>query len=280
MGSDKIEVLDSIASEIRVCRRCSLWEKRKNAVPGEGSIDAQIMFIGEAPGANEDIQGRPFVGAAGKLLDKLINDVLRLERGEVYITNVVKCRPPGNRDPTSIEIQTCASYLERQIRVISPRIIVALGRHSTKYLFEASNMHYSGLSRVRGKTFNLNFMGLQVKVIPTYHPAAALYNPRLKDYLEKDFLNVKIAVRRENTSGFKQMRINQFFNGGRGNPLKSNAEKRKIYRRLKGIRSRIKAATRKAERFYLEGGDVSVKEREIKKLTKLKRKMREKFRNL
>jgi len=123
--------LQEIAEQVRNCRKCDLWKTRKNAVPGEGNPHAEIMFVGEAPGENEDIEGKPFVGAAGKLLTKLITEVLGLKREDVFITNVVKCRPPQNRDPTEEEMTACSPYLRMQIDIIKPKLIVTLGRHST-----------------------------------------------------------------------------------------------------------------------------------------------------
>ncbi len=187
---NKEDVLRQIAEEILNCKKCPLWQHRNKAVPGEGNANAEIMFIGEAPGYHEDIQGRPFVGAAGKLLTQLITS-LGLKREDVYITNVVKCRPPNNRDPRPDEIAACSPYLDKQMKVISPRIIVTLGRHSTLYLFSKAGIDISGISQVRGRLFNLTLNDFNVIVIPTYHPAAALYNPRLRDALERDFKFIK-----------------------------------------------------------------------------------------
>lgn len=186
-----------IEGKIKQCRKCRLWGTRTNAVPGEGPENAEIMFIGEAPGANEDRQGRPFVGAAGQLLTELLRKA-GLSRDEVYITNVVKCRPPGNRDPRPDEIAACSPYLDAQIKIIKPRIIVTLGRHSTKYLLRKGGVNISGITRVRGKTFKIEIEGIPVTVVPTYHPAAALYNPRLKTILEKDFIELIGSKMRKN----------------------------------------------------------------------------------
>ena len=186
MLKTKQELLDEIADKIRNCKKCPLWQHRRNAVPGEGSPDAEIMFIGEAPGYHEDLQGRPFVGAAGKLLTELIEGI-GLRRENVFITNVVKCRPPNNRDPTDDEISACSPYLDEQIKILSPKIIVTLGRHSTIYILRKAGISVSGISQVRGRVFDITFDDIKVRVIPTYHPAAALYNPKLKADLEKDF---------------------------------------------------------------------------------------------
>ena len=188
--AEKNEELEKIKTEIANCKKCSLWKYRKNPVPGEGNISAEVMFIGEAPGKSEDEQGRPFVGAAGKLLTQLINSI-ELSREEVYITNVLKCRPPNNRDPLLIEIEACTPYLNRQIAIIKPKIIMTLGNHSTKYILKKLKIQFRGITRARGKIYSGTISGVIVKVIPTFHPAAALYNPRFKRYLEEDFMTLK-----------------------------------------------------------------------------------------
>ncbi|AAK42437.1 uracil-DNA glycosylase [Saccharolobus solfataricus] len=186
--------LDLIADEVRKCQKCKLWKFRKNAVPGEGNSKAEIMFIGEAPGENEDIEGKPFVGVAGKLLTRLINEILGLSREDVFITNLVKCRPPNNRDPEEDEILACSPYLTRQIESIRPHIIITLGRHSTSYLFKKMNMKMESIGKVRGKFYTWNIYGYKILVFPTYHPAAALYNPPIRKVLEEDFRKVKEAL--------------------------------------------------------------------------------------
>ncbi len=212
---DKKEALNKIAEEIRKCKKCDLWKNRKNAVPGEGNPDAEIMFVGEAPGFNEDLQGRPFVGVAGKLLTSLIMDKLGLERRQVFITNVVKCRPPNNRDPKQEEIEVCSPYLDEQVRIIKPKIIVTLGRHSTIYFLKKLGINVSGVSQVRGKVFRGKLNDTKVIIIPTYHPAAALYNPRLRGILEKDFELIKTILeeikRDEKLFEIKQIRLDEFF---------------------------------------------------------------------
>jgi len=177
---------DNLIEQIMNCRKCDLYKNRKNPVPGEGNKNADLMFIGEAPGAREDATGRPFVGAAGKLLTELIESI-GLTRRDVYITNIVKCRPPGNRDPREEEINACLPYLLKQIKLIKPRIIVALGRHAGKTLFELSGLKWINMSRMHGRVFDASIEGVSFKLTVTYHPAAALYNPRLKGSLEKDF---------------------------------------------------------------------------------------------
>lgn len=174
------DTLTQVAAEAAVCQRCVLHFSRKNAVAGEGPADAEIVFIGEGPGFHENEQGRPFVGAAGKLLDELLAKI-GLQRRQVYITNVVKCRPPGNRDPQPDELAACSDYLERQIQAINPRVIVTLGRYSmARFLpnVKISDVHGQGVV-VRGRL-----------VVPMYHPAAALHQPSLKPMLEHDFLGL------------------------------------------------------------------------------------------
>jgi DNA polymerase len=157
-----------IDERIRSCRACRLYEKRRNAVPGMGNTDADIVFIGEGPGEQEDIQGLPFVGKAGQLLTKMLA-AIELGREEVYITNVVKCRPPGNRAPLPDEVEACFPYLEQQIRMIEPRIIVCLGGPAVKTILKSN----TGITILRGQVHRFN----EVPVIATYHPAAVLRFP-------------------------------------------------------------------------------------------------------
>ena len=172
---------DELVRRIRTCTLCTLSEKRTQAVPGEGSRTADIMFIGEGPGFYEDRDGRPFVGQAGRLLDELLSSI-NLNRESVYITNMIKCRAPNNRDPLPSEIQSCGPYLDEQIEMIAPRIIVTLGRYSFGKFFPDQT-----ISKARGRPQNLN--GLVI--YPIYHPAAALHNPRLRPTLEQDFQNLR-----------------------------------------------------------------------------------------
>jgi len=199
--------MEKVIREVMSCRKCELWRTRNNPVPGEGSLNAEVMFIGEAPGYNEDVQGRPFVGAAGKLLDALISRVLNLARGDVYIANVLKCRPPGNRDPLPEEVELCTPYLDRQLLIVRPRVIVTLGRYSTMYLMRKAGVQVRDISSVRGKLYKINVLGLSVNLIPTFHPAAALYNPKLKALLEEDFRRVREALQ---ARGAKQLGIEDF----------------------------------------------------------------------
>jgi uracil-DNA glycosylase len=169
--------LNKIAQEVSVCKKCELHYSRKLAVPGEGPANASIMFIGEGPGFHENEQGRPFVGAAGKFLDELLGKI-GMKRQDVFIANVVKCRPPGNRDPMLQELTACSEYLERQIQVINPMVIVTLGRYSmAHFLPNARISEVHGQARkVKGRL-----------IVAMYHPAAALHQQSLRPTIEADF---------------------------------------------------------------------------------------------
>jgi DNA polymerase len=171
------EELEQIATEVRGCRACKLFQTATKGVPGEGPADAKIMFIGEAPGFNEDRQGRPFVGAAGQFLEELLA-LAGLRRQDVFIANVVKHRPPNNRDPEPDEIAACAPYLERQIAAIDPRVIVTLGRFSMGRYFPGEK-----ISRIHGQP---RWVGGRM-IVPMLHPAAALHQPQNRPLIEADF---------------------------------------------------------------------------------------------
>ncbi len=171
------DILAQVAREVAVCQKCVLYHSRKNAVPGEGPAKCEIMFIGEGPGFYENEQGRPFVGAAGKFLDELLAQA-GLKRQDVWITNIVKCRPPGNRDPLPEEVSACNEYLERQIYAVDPSIIITLGRHSMgKFMPGAKITAVHGQVRRVGDRY----------VIAMFHPAAALHQASLKPALLTDF---------------------------------------------------------------------------------------------
>lgn len=169
--------LEKIAGEVRVCTLCALSKARTNAVPGEGSGKADLMLIGEGPGYNEDKQGRPFVGAAGGFLDHMLASA-GMNRGDVFITNIVKCRPPQNRDPLPEEVEACSGYLQRQIALIQPAVIATLGRHSMARYFPAER-----ISRVHGQPRRVG----DQTVVPLFHPAAALHQSSLKAAEIEDF---------------------------------------------------------------------------------------------
>jgi len=187
--------MDALAAEVKACHKCELGRLRRNPVPGEGSLDAAVMFIGEAPGYWEDVKGRPFVGAAGKLLDEMLSKI-GLSRGQVYIANILKCRPPENRDPLPMEVRTCTPYLDRQIKIIKPKFIVALGRHSAFYILAKAGFEAGGITELRGKVYEADLLSLKVFIIPMYHPAAALYNVRYRDQLEDDFRLLRLELER------------------------------------------------------------------------------------
>jgi DNA polymerase len=177
------DALKDVFLEARDCTRCPvLAEARTQVVFGAGDADANLMFVGEAPGRHEDEQGLPFVGQAGKLLDSLLGEI-GLERSDVFVANVLKCRPPGNRDPLPEEIENCSPYLHRQVELIRPRVICTLGNFATKLLSGSP----VGITRVRGRAQEHTFGAVTVQLFPIYHPAAALYTPAMLDMLRSDF---------------------------------------------------------------------------------------------
>ena len=178
---DSAEILQEIAGQVAVCTACQLSLSRKKAVPGEGPVSARVMLIGEGPGFHENEQGRPFVGAAGQYLNELLEKA-GVSRSDVFITNVVKCRPPGNRDPLPEELSACGSYLDRQIELINPLVIVTLGRYSMgKFLPNVK------ISEVHGKPAWIRGR----LIVPMFHPAAALHQPSLKASVERDFARLQ-----------------------------------------------------------------------------------------
>ncbi len=181
--------LAALAVEASGCTRCRLAEGRTQVVFGVGNPHAELLFVGEAPGFHEDKQGYPFVGQAGKLLDRLLAGI-GLTRDDVYIANVLKCRPPGNRDPMLDEIEACEGYLFRQIALIEPRLIATLGNFATKLL--SGKQH--GITRVHGQPQPASVGGLAVTLYPLYHPAAALYTPAMLRTLEEDFSRLPVLL--------------------------------------------------------------------------------------
>lgn len=176
--------LKMIATEVRECKLCELASTRKNAVPGEGPANAEIMLIGEGPGFHEDQQGRPFVGPSGEFLTQLLGSA-GFKRSEVFIANVVKCRPPGNRDPQPDEIAACAAYLDRQIALINPRVIITLGRFSMARWFprEKISAIHGRASKIEGRI-----------IVAMFHPAAALHQPALRQSIEDDFARLRSII--------------------------------------------------------------------------------------
>jgi uracil-DNA glycosylase family 4 len=185
----KEERLKKIAARVEKCTRCVLYRGATMAVPGAGSPEAKAMFIGEGPGYHEDQQGLPFVGAAGKLLDKLLASI-NLKRSEVFIGNVIKHRPPGNRDPLPEEIEACRSFLDEQIKVINPKIIVTLGRFSmAKFLPDEK------ISQIHGQARFVDWQGKKLVVLPMYHPAAALRRGEIMHQLKEDFQKISLLLK-------------------------------------------------------------------------------------
>lgn len=178
--------LIDIATEIKNCQKCRLCQKRTNTVPGNGDPGSELVFVGEGPGKNEDLQGIPFVGAAGKYLDKLLASI-GLSRPQIFITNIVKCRPPDNRDPLPDEISTCSPYLNRQLQLLRPKIIITLGRHAMNFFLpnlKISSAHGQP-KRFQGQVY-----------LPLYHPAAGLYNPATRTDIDSDFLKIPAILQK------------------------------------------------------------------------------------
>jgi len=182
--SQNVEILDQLRARALVCVKCALSDTRTNVVFGVGDPQARLMFVGEAPGKNEDLQGEPFVGAAGKLLDTLLDEI-GLVRSDVYIANVLKCRPPGNRDPKTEEIEACKGYLREQIRLIAPEVVMTLGNFATRLLLNTE----VGITRLRGQSYQ---WWLGASLVPTFHPAAALRSgERVTNQMREDFAMVR-----------------------------------------------------------------------------------------
>ncbi|HEY5277583.1 MAG TPA: uracil-DNA glycosylase [Coriobacteriia bacterium] len=184
--------LEALCAHIGDCRRCPLADTRTTLVFGVGDPHARLMFIGEAPGKNEDLKGEPFVGAAGKFLDELLASI-GIERSQVYIANMVKCRPPGNRDPEPTEIETCAPFLARQIELIDPAVIATLGRFAAHYVLGLD----APITSLRGKLYHRGGRN----VVPVFHPAAALYDSSKRSVLEDDFKRLRAVMDRVEQGG-------------------------------------------------------------------------------
>jgi uracil-DNA glycosylase len=181
----RVDTLHALGEQVSACTRCRLAQTRTQVVFGVGNPHADLMFVGEAPGFHEDKQGLPFVGQAGKLLDQLLAGI-GLDRSHVYIANVLKCRPPGNRDPAPDEIESCEPHLFRQIELIEPKVVATLGNFATKLLSGKP----TGITRVHGVEQETTVGGNRVLLYPLYHPAAALYTPRMLEVLQQDFARI------------------------------------------------------------------------------------------
>lgn len=188
MKSKRDKDLESVRDDVVACKKCPLYKGRTFPVVGQGSHRAKIMFIGEAPGKREDLTGTPFCGRSGMVLDELLASV-GIKREDVYIANVLKCRPPMNRDPEEKEIKACSGYLERQIEAIKPSVVCPLGRYSMRFVMERFGFgeKIEPISRIHGQLFRSD----SVAVVPFYHPAVAVYNPNMKGALKEDFKILK-----------------------------------------------------------------------------------------
>lgn len=182
---DPEDALEALRERIGECQRCPLGETRTTLVFGVGDPSARLMFVGEAPGRNEDLTGEPFVGAAGKLLDELLTSI-GLDRSQVYIANVLKCRPPDNRDPQAAEIVTCAPFLGEQIEIIGPTVVATLGNFATRHVLSTDR----SISALRGRLFHVG----RLSVVPVFHPAAALYDRSKRDVLFDDFKRLRVVL--------------------------------------------------------------------------------------
>ncbi len=184
------EDMKNVTDSVNKCKKCELYKTRNKPVVGEGSLDSNILFIGEAPGRNEDNSGKPFVGKAGKIFDELLRSI-GLQRNDVYITNILKCRPQNNRNPLNAEMEACTRYLTNQIEIIKPKIIVTQGNFATAFIFKKFSLKYDKISKIHSKVFEINSSHGIIKIIPLYHPAVAAYNPNTKTTLLKDFNVIK-----------------------------------------------------------------------------------------
>lgn len=185
------ERLRLLREEVGECKRCDLWKTRTHLVFGAGNPEAKVILVGEAPGFYEDKEGIPFVGSAGKFLNKLL-EVVSMKREEIYIANILKCRPLKNRDPLPEEIEACSPFLDRQIEIIKPKVVVCLGRFASKYILNKFGfLDVESISKIHGKIFVSNTPFGILKIIPMYHPASALYRNELKETLISDWKNLR-----------------------------------------------------------------------------------------
>ena len=184
MSLTKDQQLQYIAHLVGECKKCDLYKTATNSVPGHGNPNANIVFIGEAPGAQEDQQGLPFVGNSGKLLDKLLSTI-SVPRSDVFICNILKHRPPENRDPLPLEMKVCTPYLKAQLKIIKPKLIITLGRFAMNYFFPEES-----ISKVHGQVRKIIWQELSLTIIPVYHPSAGLRNGAMLKSLQEDFLSI------------------------------------------------------------------------------------------
>ena len=184
MTLSKAQQLEYIAHLVGECQKCDLYKTTTHPVPGFGNPEAAIVFIGEAPGAEEDKQGLPFVGNSGKLLDKLLNTI-KVPRSDVFICNILKHRPPGNRDPLPPEMKVCTPYLKAQLKIIKPKVVITLGRFAMNYFFPGES-----ISKIRGQVRKIIWQDIPLTIIPVYHPSAGLRNGAMLKSLQEDFLSI------------------------------------------------------------------------------------------
>jgi len=184
-GLAKVRLFAKLVEDVANCRGCGLCDDAKNRVNGEGDLDSRVVFLGEAPGRREDESGRPFVGSAGKLLDRLLAGA-GLSRDKVFISNVVRCRPPGNRRPKWSEVEACSCHIERVLGIIAPRVVAPMGNSAVEFLFERYRLGEAVIGDVHGKPVEIEMPWGRVIVFPLYHPAAAIYNRKLLEELEAD----------------------------------------------------------------------------------------------
>ena len=189
---DEVKI-QALKEQIWSCTRCVLSKTRKNAVVGSGPYDSSVLFIGEAPGKNEDEKGVPFVGRAGSVLDELLSSI-ELKRDDIFIANILKCRPENNSNPTEEQIVACTPFLNRQIALIKPKLICTLGTFSTNYVFSLYDLPEQKISSVHGKVFEPSD---DVRILPLYHPAALIYNRKLRDAAFKDFDTIKNIIQKD-----------------------------------------------------------------------------------
>lgn len=186
--------LENLRERVQRCRRCELWNTRRKTVFGEGPADARIMLVGLGPGRQEDLQGKPFVGAAGKFLDKLLEEA-GLRRNRLYVTNVMKCYLPDNR-VSEDQVKACSPYLDQQIEIIQPELIVALGNLAASYLLGKLGLKPEPMERMHGKIYEAATLTLTLRVVPMYHPASALRNPGLRERLIEDWRELGVRLRK------------------------------------------------------------------------------------
>ena len=192
----KKNIVAKLKVNIIACKKCSLHFTRKNPVVGQGNCNAKIVMIGEAPGEKEDLSGVPFCGEAGKTLDRLFQEA-KLNRRDIYITNILKCRPPNNRDPRADEIKVCSPFLDFQLKIIDPEIIVSLGRFSMNYILKKYGMPEQQISKAHGKVFRTTNLTKNIKVVPMFHPAVASYKPWIMTDMVNDFKALKKLIDNE-----------------------------------------------------------------------------------